>query len=63
VARRTLRAYFAAERNVSSAAAALGVRRQTITSRLHVIEERLGRSLGVYATELDAALRLACLEK
>ena len=56
--RETLRAYFAAERNVTSAAAALGVTRHTVSSRLRVAEERLGRMLGKCATELDAALRL-----
>ncbi len=57
-ARRTLRAYFAAERNVSSAAAALGVSRQTVNSRLRAIEGRIGRSLERCSTEVDAALRL-----
>jgi DNA-binding PucR family transcriptional regulator len=56
--RHTLRAYFAAERNVSSAAAALGVTRQTVTNRLRVIEETLDRPLGVWATEIEAALRM-----
>jgi hypothetical protein len=58
VLRRTLRAYFEAERNVSSAAAALGVTRKTVTNRLGAVEERLGRSLGSCSGELDAALRL-----
>lgn len=57
-ARATLRAYFAAERNVSSAAAALGVNRNTVASRLRAIEELLGRSLATCATELECALRL-----
>jgi DNA-binding PucR family transcriptional regulator len=56
--RHTLRAYFAAERNVSSAAAALGVTRQTVSNRLRVIEETLGRPLGVWATEIEAALQM-----
>jgi hypothetical protein len=56
--RATLRAYFAAERNVSSAASALGVSRKTVTSRLRAAEERLGRSLGACAAEMEAALRL-----
>jgi DNA-binding PucR family transcriptional regulator len=56
--RETLRAYFAAERNVSSAAAALSVNRHTVTSRLRTIEKRLGRPLSTCATEIDAALRL-----
>jgi hypothetical protein len=56
--RRTLRAYFAADRNVSSAAAALGVNRHTVASRLRVAEERFGRSLGSCGAELEAALQL-----
>lgn len=56
--RQTLRAYFAAERNVSSAAASLKVTRHTVTNRLHAVEERLGRSLGTCAAEMEAALRL-----
>ena len=55
----TLNAYFEAERNVSSAAAALGVSRQTVGSRLGAIEERLGRRLTGCTMELEAALRLA----
>ncbi len=57
--RRTLRAYFAAERNASSTAAALGVSRQTVNNRLHAIEEHLGRRLATCASELEAALWLA----
>ena len=56
--RQTLRAYFAAEGNVSSAAAALGVNRHTVASRLRTVEEYLGRPLGTCAAEMDAALRL-----
>jgi hypothetical protein len=54
----TLRAYFAANHNGASAAAALGVSRQTIHNRLQTIESRLGCSLTEYVTELAAALRL-----
>jgi hypothetical protein len=57
-ARRTLRAYFAARGNVSSAAARLDVNRHTVTSRLRVIEERLGRPIDACASELEVALRL-----
>jgi len=60
--RQTLRAYFAAERNVSSAAAALGVNRNTVTNRLRAVEERLGRPLEACGTEIDAALRLDALK-
>jgi hypothetical protein len=56
--RQTLRAYFAAERNVSSAAAALGVNRHTVANRICTVEERLGRPLSTCAAELEAALHL-----
>lgn len=56
--RRTLRAYFAARGNASSAAAALGVNRRTVSSRLAVIENRFGRSLDRAAIEINTALRL-----
>jgi hypothetical protein len=58
VLRETLRAYFASERNVSSAAAALGVSRNTVASRLRTIEARIGRSLSTCSAEFEAALRL-----
>jgi PucR C-terminal helix-turn-helix domain/GGDEF-like domain len=58
VARQTLRAYFAAERNISSTAARLGVNRNTVSSRLRLIEESFGRPLGSCAAEVEAALRL-----
>ncbi|HEY6730644.1 MAG TPA: helix-turn-helix domain-containing protein [Solirubrobacterales bacterium] len=56
--RETLRAYFAAEGNVSSAAAALGVTRQTVTNRLRVAEARIGRGVDTCGAELRAALGL-----
>jgi PucR C-terminal helix-turn-helix domain/GGDEF-like domain len=58
VLRGTLRAYFAAERNVSSTAAALGVNRKTVTSRLRAIESMIGSSFASHAAEVEAALRL-----
>ncbi len=58
VGRETLRAFFAAERNVSSTAAALGVDRRTVTNRLRAIEDIFGRPLKDVATELETALRL-----
>ncbi|HEX3692446.1 MAG TPA: helix-turn-helix domain-containing protein [Solirubrobacteraceae bacterium] len=58
VLRETLRAYFAAERNASSAASALGVTRHTVENRLRTIEERLGQSLRTRQAELEVALRL-----
>jgi DNA-binding PucR family transcriptional regulator len=60
--RETLRAYFAASRNVSSAAAALGVNRNTVASRLRTVEERIGRSLDAAGSEIEAALRLQEIE-
>jgi DNA-binding PucR family transcriptional regulator len=57
-ARETLRAYFAAERNVSSTAAALGVDRRTVTNRIRAIEGLFGRPIKEFATELETALRL-----
>jgi hypothetical protein len=56
--RKTLRAYFTAGRNVSSAASALGVSRQTVGSRLRIIEEKLGRTLESCCPEIEVALRL-----
>lgn len=58
VARETLRAWFAAERNVSSTAAALGVDRRTVRNRLRSIEELLGRPLRGSLADLEIALRL-----
>jgi hypothetical protein len=57
-ARETLRAYFAAERNVSSTAAALGVDRRTVTNRIRSIEGLFGRPIREFATDLETALRL-----
>jgi PucR C-terminal helix-turn-helix domain/GGDEF-like domain len=56
--RETLRAYFTAGRNISSAASALGVSRQTVRSRLRAVEEKLGRTLESCAPEVEVALRL-----
>ena len=58
VARETLRAYFAAERNISSTAARLGVDRRTVSNRIHAIEELLDRPLRAVATDLEIALQL-----
>jgi sugar diacid utilization regulator len=54
----SLRAYFAAERSVSSTAAVLGVTRKTVASRLHMVEERLARTLHPCPAELEVALLL-----
>jgi hypothetical protein len=56
--RKTLRAYFAAEQNVSSAGVALGVDRRTVSSRLRAIEAHIGSSLDECVSDLQVALRL-----
>ncbi len=56
--RETLRAYYAAEGNISSTAAVLGISRQTVVNRLRLAEERIGRRLGGCLTEIDVAFRL-----
>lgn len=56
--RETLRAYLAADRNVSSAAAALSVSRRTVANRLRIVEEKIGRPLASALMEIDAVLRL-----
>jgi len=61
-ARKTLRAYFAAERNISSAASALRISRQAVAKRLRAVEETLGCTIDSRAIELEAALRLDELE-
>jgi hypothetical protein len=58
VARETLGAYFEAERNISSTAAALGVDRRTVRNRLSAIEGLLGRPLRGSMADLEIALRL-----
>ncbi len=58
VLRETLRAYLAAGRNTSSAAAALGVARSTFENRLRAVEQNLGRPLSACPAELEVALRL-----
>jgi PucR-like helix-turn-helix protein/diguanylate cyclase with GGDEF domain len=60
VLRRTLRAYFDADQNVASAAAALGVARQTVDRRLRNIERRLGQALHRCGPQLNVAL---CVEE
>jgi hypothetical protein len=63
MARETLRAYFSASRNGASAAAALGVNRQTVANRLRAIEARIGRSLDSCAVEIETMLRLEKLDE
>ncbi len=62
VLRETLGAYFRAGRNVSAAAAALGLARQTVASRLQTVERRLGRPLHACGAELETTLRLVELD-
>jgi hypothetical protein len=57
-AHETLRAYFASDRNISSTAAALGVSRRTVSSRLAAVESRLGCSVRASAAQIEAALAL-----
>lgn len=57
-AKDTLRAYFKASRQASSAASELRVDRSTVTNRLRAIEARLGRPLNSVSAELEVALRL-----
>jgi hypothetical protein len=60
--RQTLGAYLATGRNVSSAAAALGVSRQTVKNRICIAEEKIGHPLDANATEIQTALRLRGLD-
>ena len=60
--RRTLRAYFAADRKVSLAGANLGVTRQAVSRRVRAAEHKLGRSIASCAADLEVALRLEALE-
>jgi hypothetical protein len=56
--RETISAYFAAEHNAASAAAALGVPQQTIANRLRAAEERIGHPVASRRIELETAMRL-----
>jgi DNA-binding PucR family transcriptional regulator len=58
VLRATLRSYFRADRNSSSAAADLGVTRQTVTNRIQVAERCIGLPLSEGHYALAAALSL-----
>jgi hypothetical protein len=61
-AKQTLRAYFAAAGNASSAAAALGVHRHTVAARIAAIEEKIGRPVDSVTAEIETALRLDEIE-
>jgi PucR-like helix-turn-helix protein/diguanylate cyclase with GGDEF domain len=56
--RETLRAYFAAERNISSTSAALDINRQTVRKRLQRVESAVGRDIRSCSADLEAALLL-----
>lgn len=58
----TLLVFLELNGNASSAAAALGISRQTVASRLRFVEERVGGLIGTYAAQIETALRLAELE-
>lgn len=58
ILRDTLAAYFLVGRNASAAAAALGVSRNTVSTRLRSVEELIGRPVDGCAAELATALRL-----
>ena len=55
--RKTLHTYLSV-RNISSAAAALDLNRQTVRNRLRDVEEKIGRSIDDCAAELAIALEL-----
>lgn len=58
----TLLVFLELNGNASSAAAALGISRQTVASRLRSVEERVGGQIGTYAAQIETALRLAELD-
>jgi DNA-binding PucR family transcriptional regulator len=60
--RQTLSAYISSDRNLSSAAALLGVSRRTVANRLSAVEGKIGRLLTVAMADIEAALRLHELE-
>jgi hypothetical protein len=58
VALDTLRAYFAANRNITSTAVTLGVTRRTVANRLSAIESRLGASLQSNPAQVEVSVLL-----
>jgi PucR-like helix-turn-helix protein/diguanylate cyclase with GGDEF domain len=54
----TLRAYAASERNLSSAAAILGVNRRTVANRLKTIEEKIGVPLSQAMLDIEVLTKL-----
>jgi len=61
--RETLRAYFAAGQNVSSAAAALRVNRATVAKRLQLTEDLIERPISACGAELSLALWLVAMDE
>lgn len=61
--RTTLRAYFEADRSVTSTAAALGVNRNTVANRIRNVEERIGYLHPTRAAHLLVALGLSDLSR
>ena len=59
--RRTLRAYFQANRNLSRTGETVGATRQAVARRLQAIETRLGRPISECGPELELALRYEAL--
>ncbi len=55
---RTLSAYFAADRQISAAAASLRVSRQTVSARLRLAEDRIGMPLESCAAALETAFQM-----
>jgi DNA-binding PucR family transcriptional regulator len=55
----TLRGFLELDGNASSTAASLGVTRQTVSSRLRAVEERIGGPIGSHSAQIETALRLA----
>jgi PucR C-terminal helix-turn-helix domain/GGDEF-like domain len=62
ILRNTVRAYFAADRNVSSTAASLGISRNTVASRLRAVENKVGPLRTVRTAQFLLALQLNELE-
>lgn len=61
LSKHTLRAYFSQNRQISSAATLLGVKRHTVRKRLDDVEARLGLAINSCAAELELALRIEAL--
>jgi PucR-like helix-turn-helix protein/diguanylate cyclase with GGDEF domain len=62
ILRQTLRAYIDAHGSATSAAKALNIRRHTVESRLHTVEELIGCPLYTCLAKIDVALRLSELD-